>query len=49
MNYDRRHYYVLEDNLELGNHTAVIKVSDKKEELSEGYYLRIIAFLAEKL
>ena len=49
MNFDRRHYYTLEENLGAGEHTVTVKVSDKKEELSEGYYLRIIAFMTGRI
>lgn len=48
LDFDRLHYYTLEENLKKGKHTAKIKVSENKEEQSEGYYLRIIAFLVEK-
>lgn len=48
LDFDRLHYYTLEDDLKCGKHIAKIRVSARKEEQSEGYYLRIIAFLVEK-
>lgn len=48
IDFDRLHYYTLEENLPNKEHSVTIRVSDKKEEQSEGYYLRIIAFLVEK-
>lgn len=44
-NFDRAHRMMLTDDLERGKHTLKLRVSDQKDEESEGYAIRIGAFL----
>ena len=48
LSFDRPGELILENSLNPGKHTLKIKVSKNKEEKSEGNYIRIIAFMADK-
>lgn len=48
LQFNRAHNYIFECNLEKKNHTMLIKVVGEKDEDSEGRYIRIGAFMAEK-
>ena len=47
-NFNRAHRMMLTDDMERGEHVLRLKVSDNKEEESEGYAIRIGAFLVSK-
>ncbi len=46
--FNRAHNYIFEKNLEKKLHTLKIRVSEEKDEDSEGNYIRIGAFFGEK-
>lgn len=48
LKFNRAHNYIFEKNLENKKHIAKIRVSENKDELSEGYYIRIGAFFGER-
>ena len=45
LKFNRAHDYILAADLPDGEHTVTLKVSPQKDDLSEGYYIRIGAFL----
>jgi len=45
MQFERAHYTILENDLKKGKHKLKIRVSEEKNEKSEGRYIRIGAFL----
>ena len=45
MQFGRAHYYMLADDLAYGKHKLTIKISEEKNEKSEGRYIRLGAFL----
>jgi len=46
--FNRAHNYIFEKNLEKKKHTVTIRVSDEKDDDSEGTYIRIGAFFGER-
>lgn len=47
LSFNRAHNYLLASDLPDGEHTITLKPSPRKDDLSEGYYIRIGAFLCE--